>query len=111
MARRRGGRPSRAECWVGESFFAAFATSILLTGYYTVPYGRVCGTYKYHLSKEDTMGVVSSKTSLASQHYTATEAGFHRSWYPLCLARDLAPGKVIGRDFLGTRVVAYRDPP
>jgi phenylpropionate dioxygenase-like ring-hydroxylating dioxygenase large terminal subunit len=55
------------------------------------------------------MGVVSSKTSLAKQHYTATEAGFHRSWYPLCLARDLAAGKVIGRDFLGTRVVAYRD--
>ena len=55
------------------------------------------------------MGVVSSKTSLAKQHYTATEAGFHRSWYPVCLARDLAAGKLIGRDFLGTRVVAYRD--
>jgi phenylpropionate dioxygenase-like ring-hydroxylating dioxygenase large terminal subunit len=55
------------------------------------------------------MGIVSSKTSLAKQHYTATEAGFHRSWYPLCLARDLAAGKVTGRDFLGTRVVAYRD--
>jgi phenylpropionate dioxygenase-like ring-hydroxylating dioxygenase large terminal subunit len=56
------------------------------------------------------MGVVSSKTSLAKQHHTATEAGFHRSWYPLCLVRDLAAGQVIGRDFLGTRVVAYRDP-
>jgi phenylpropionate dioxygenase-like ring-hydroxylating dioxygenase large terminal subunit len=55
------------------------------------------------------MGVVSSKTSLAKQHYTATEAGFHRSWYPVCLARDLAADKLIGRDFLGTRVVAYRD--
>src|SRR5260370_1450951 len=58
---------------------------------------------------EDTMGVVSSKTSLAKQHHTATEAGFHRSWYPLCLAGDLAAGKVIGRHFLGTRVVAYGD--
>ena len=56
------------------------------------------------------MGVVSSKTNLSKQHHTATEAGFHRSWYPLCLARDLATGQVIGRDFLGTRVVAYRDP-
>jgi phenylpropionate dioxygenase-like ring-hydroxylating dioxygenase large terminal subunit len=54
------------------------------------------------------MGVVNSKTSLAKQHYTAIEAGFHRSWYPLCAARDLAAGKVIGRDWLGTRVVAYR---
>ncbi len=55
------------------------------------------------------MGVVSSKTSLAKQQHTATEAGFHRSWYPVCLARDLTPGRVIGRDFLGTRVVAWRD--
>jgi phenylpropionate dioxygenase-like ring-hydroxylating dioxygenase large terminal subunit len=54
------------------------------------------------------MGVVNSKTSLAKQHYTAIEAGFHRSWYPFCVARDLAAGKVIGRDWLGTRVVAYR---
>src|SRR3954468_8444215 len=58
---------------------------------------------------ENTMGVVTSKTQLAKQHDTATEAGFHRSWYPLCLAPDLAAGSVIGRDFLGTRVVAWRD--
>jgi phenylpropionate dioxygenase-like ring-hydroxylating dioxygenase large terminal subunit len=55
------------------------------------------------------MGVVSSKTNLSKQQHTVTEAGFHRSWYPVCLARDLAVGKVIGRDFLGTRVVAWRD--
>ena len=35
------------------------------------------------------MGVVSSKTSLAKEHRTPTEAGYHRSWYPVCLARDL----------------------
>jgi len=55
------------------------------------------------------MGVVSSKTSLSKQHHIATEAGFHRSWYPLCLARDLPAGKAIGRDLLGTRVVVWRD--
>jgi len=55
------------------------------------------------------MGVVNSKTSLAKQHHVPTESGFHRSWYPLCLARELEPGNVIGRDFLGTRVVAWRD--
>ena len=55
------------------------------------------------------MGVVSSKTSLAKQQRTATEAGYHRAWYPVCLGRDLAPGKAIGRNFLGTRVVAWRD--
>ena len=51
------------------------------------------------------MGVVSSKTSLSKQHHIASEAGFHRSWYPVCLARDLPSGKAIGRDLLGTRVV------
>ena len=56
------------------------------------------------------MGVVSSKTSLANRHETPTEAGFHRSWYPVCRTADLAPTAPIGRDFLGTRVVAYRDP-
>jgi phenylpropionate dioxygenase-like ring-hydroxylating dioxygenase large terminal subunit len=53
--------------------------------------------------------MVSSKSKLATEHRTATEAGFHRCWYPVALARDLVSGSVIGRDFLGTRVVAYRD--
>lgn len=36
-------------------------------------------------------------------------AGFHRSWFPLALARDVQPGRVLGQDFLGTRVILYRD--
>jgi len=36
-------------------------------------------------------------------------SGFHRSWFPVGLASDLDNGTVIGVDFLGTRVVAYRD--
>jgi nitrite reductase/ring-hydroxylating ferredoxin subunit len=36
-------------------------------------------------------------------------AGFHQCWYPLGLASELAAGQVVGRDFLGTRVVLYRD--
>jgi len=36
-------------------------------------------------------------------------SGFHRCWYPLGLASELPAGQVIGRDFLGTRVVLYRD--
>src|SRR5260370_29718697 len=55
------------------------------------------------------MGMVSSKSKLATEPRTATEAGFHRCGYPVALARDRPPGSVIGRDFLGTRVVAYRD--
>ena len=56
------------------------------------------------------MGVVSSKTSLAALHETATEAGYHRCWYPVCLARQIDGGAIVGRDLLGTRLVAYRDP-
>ena len=54
------------------------------------------------------MGVVTSRTRLAT---TDTAAGFHRSWYPLCLSADLVAGSVIGRDFLGTRVVIWRERP
>jgi nitrite reductase/ring-hydroxylating ferredoxin subunit len=36
-------------------------------------------------------------------------ASFHQSWFPLALASELESGQVIGRDFLGTRVILYRD--
>src|SRR5262249_16655389 len=36
-------------------------------------------------------------------------AGFHQSWFPLALASKLRRGEVTGRDFLGTRVILYRD--
>lgn len=37
-----------------------------------------------------------------------TASGFHQCWYPLGLTSELAAGQVVGRDFLGTRVVIYR---
>jgi len=33
---------------------------------------------------------------------------FSESWFPICLSRELAPGKIVGVDFLDGRVVAYR---
>ena len=33
---------------------------------------------------------------------------FSESWFPICLSRDLTPGKILGVDFLDGRVVAYR---
>jgi phenylpropionate dioxygenase-like ring-hydroxylating dioxygenase large terminal subunit len=42
-------------------------------------------------------------------HATPMEAGFHRCWYPVCLSRDLVSDAPLGRDFLGTRIVAWRD--
>jgi len=37
------------------------------------------------------------------------EDGFHQNWYPVALLSELqAP--IVGKDFLGTRVMAYRNP-
>jgi phenylpropionate dioxygenase-like ring-hydroxylating dioxygenase large terminal subunit len=33
---------------------------------------------------------------------------FSESWFPICLSRDLPPGKILGIDFLDGRVVAFR---
>jgi len=55
------------------------------------------------------MGVVTSRSALSRQHQVSAETGFHRCWYPIALARDLSAEVVLGRDVLGTRVVAYRD--
>ena len=38
------------------------------------------------------------------------EPDFPQSWYPLGLISELTDGAVLGRDFLGTRAVMYRDP-
>jgi phenylpropionate dioxygenase-like ring-hydroxylating dioxygenase large terminal subunit len=43
------------------------------------------------------------------EHSTSQKAGFHQSWFPVALARELGPSNVLGVDFLGTRVVVYRD--
>ena len=33
-----------------------------------------------------------------------------KNWNPLMLAKDLPEGKIVGVDFLGTRVIVYRGP-
>jgi phenylpropionate dioxygenase-like ring-hydroxylating dioxygenase large terminal subunit len=35
--------------------------------------------------------------------------GYHQSWYPVCLARDIDGEALTGIDILGTRVIVYRD--
>lgn len=54
------------------------------------------------------MGVVSTKNRQAAE-LDGDEAGYHRSWFPVCLASELQESAVIGRPFLGTKVVAWRD--
>src|SRR5690349_14363138 len=39
----------------------------------------------------------------------ADDAGFHQSWFPVALSHELSRNAALGVDFLGTRVVLYRD--
>src|SRR5499433_4478598 len=50
---------------------------------------------------------MSAPQTLTKQQEDTAE-GFHQSWFPLALAREIVPGQVMGRDFLGTRVIVYR---
>ena len=50
-----------------------------------------------------------SMTETLAKQQDEAAAGFHQSWFPLALANELGPDQVVGRDFLGTRVILYRD--
>ena len=39
-----------------------------------------------------------------------TTSGYHQSWFPVALASEVPADRPVGQDFLGTRVVVYRDP-
>jgi phenylpropionate dioxygenase-like ring-hydroxylating dioxygenase large terminal subunit len=46
----------------------------------------------------------------AGQIYGRVPDGtYFQNWNPLMLAAELEPGKIVGKDFLGTRVIIYRD--
>jgi phenylpropionate dioxygenase-like ring-hydroxylating dioxygenase large terminal subunit len=50
-------------------------------------------------------------TSYLGREYRREHDGTYlQNWNPLLLAAELPPGKIVGRDFLGTRVIVYRDP-
>ncbi len=36
------------------------------------------------------------------------DVGYHQNWYAVALSDDVAPGRVVGRDLLGGRVIVYR---
>jgi phenylpropionate dioxygenase-like ring-hydroxylating dioxygenase large terminal subunit len=71
------------------------------------------GTEKYHSldhigtqgyqTEEAIMGVITEARP------TRESGGFHQSWFPLALSSEVVEGQVIGREFLGTRVVLYRN--
>lgn len=37
------------------------------------------------------------------------EGNYYQTWYPIHLARELKPGLLVGKEFLGTRIILYRD--
>jgi nitrite reductase/ring-hydroxylating ferredoxin subunit len=47
--------------------------------------------------------------TLGATSHKEQSASFHQSWFPVALSRELGPGAVLGADFVGTRVVLYRD--
>ncbi|HSN97477.1 MAG TPA: Rieske 2Fe-2S domain-containing protein, partial [Candidatus Nanopelagicales bacterium] len=54
------------------------------------------------------MSIVKTKPSRRGRLLERDHA-YHQGWYPLALSSELPPGAVIGRGFLGGRVVLYRD--
>jgi len=50
-------------------------------------------------------------TITATDHPVTTldGPGYHQSWYPVCLAREIDGETLSGVDILGTRVIVYRD--
>jgi len=50
-------------------------------------------------------------TSHLGREYRREHDGTYlQNWNPLLLATELRPGVIVGRDFLGTRVIVYRGP-
>ena len=50
----------------------------------------------------------SSARSRLSTRTAASSPGFHASWYAIARADEVAPGQVVGRDFLEGRAIVYR---
>jgi len=48
-------------------------------------------------------------TAPATLRYEIQTGVFPQSWYPMALSREIATGALTGVDFLGTRVIVYRD--
>jgi nitrite reductase/ring-hydroxylating ferredoxin subunit len=55
-------------------------------------------------------GLVPPPQKYAGQVYGQEHDGTYlKNWNPLMLADELPAGKIVGKDFLGTRVIVYRD--
>ncbi|WP_114953913.1 Rieske 2Fe-2S domain-containing protein [Sphingosinicella terrae] len=55
-------------------------------------------------------GPVLPRPAYAGREYRRDHDGTYlKNWNPLMLAEELPAGKIIGRDFLGTRVIVYRN--
>jgi len=50
----------------------------------------------------------SSARSGLSRRTSASAPGFHASWYAIARSDEVAPGQVVGRDFLEGRAIVYR---
>jgi phenylpropionate dioxygenase-like ring-hydroxylating dioxygenase large terminal subunit len=52
---------------------------------------------------------MSTSASPVSSNDESPCDAFPQSWYPMALSDEVKPGGLVGVDFLGTRVIVYRD--
>jgi nitrite reductase/ring-hydroxylating ferredoxin subunit len=50
-----------------------------------------------------------NRTCLGREYGRENNGTYLQNWNPLLLASELPAGKIVGKDFLGTRVIVYRD--
>lgn len=50
-----------------------------------------------------------NRSGLGREYGKPHDGTYFMNWNPLLLSSDLPAGKIVGKDFLGTRVIVYRD--
>ena len=54
--------------------------------------------------------VLPNHAFLGREYRRESDGTYLQNWNPLLLACDLRAGEIVGKDFLGTRVIVYRGP-
>ncbi|BAK68162.1 hypothetical protein SLG_34870 [Sphingobium sp. SYK-6] len=62
------------------------------------------------MSEAETAAILPSPPFTGREYGKVHDGTYLKNWNPLMLAEELAAGEIVRRDFLGTRVIIYRDP-
>ncbi len=61
------------------------------------------------MSRDTTAGLAKSVRENVNLRYWGDDGSYFQAWYPICLSEELPKGKILGVDFLNSRIMAYRD--